>query len=138
MLIGYLRVSTADQNTDLQRDALLSAGIAQDAIYSDRVYDTEYAMVDREDDRKIGIRTSALTFGRHDVAAVMGCHSVFLLIMVWIGRLFWPGWYFHLGVLIAAGLVLAQYRMIRGRDPAGCFRAFQVVDVDGFHAYSSC
>ena len=88
-------------------------------------YDTEYAMVDREDDRKIGIRTSALTFGRHDVAAVMGCHAVFLLSMIWIGRLFRPGWYFHLGLVIVAGLVLLQYRMIRGRDPAGCFRAFQ-------------
>ena len=88
-------------------------------------YDTEYAMVDREDDRKIGIRTSALTFGRHDVAAVMGCHALFLLIMLGIGRLFRPDWYFYLGLAIAAGLVAVQYRMIRDRDPAGCFRAFR-------------
>ena len=87
-------------------------------------YDTEYAMVDREDDRKIGIRTSAITFGRHDVAAVMGCHALFLLIMLWIGRLL-PGWYFYLGLALAAGLVAIQYRMIRDRDPGDCFRAFR-------------
>jgi 4-hydroxybenzoate polyprenyltransferase len=87
-------------------------------------YDTEYAMVDREDDRKIGIRTSAITFGRYDVAAVMGCHALFLLILLWIGRLL-PGWYFHFGLAIAAGLAAVQYRMIRGRDPASCFRAFR-------------
>ncbi len=88
-------------------------------------YDTEYAMVDREDDRKIGIRTSAITFGRLDVAAVMGCHALFLLIMIWIGKLFRPGWYFYLGLAVAAGLVAVQYRMIRDRDPARCFRAFR-------------
>ena len=86
-------------------------------------YDTEYAMVDREDDRKIGIRTSAITFGRHEVAAVIGCQALFLLILLWIGRLL-PGWVFSLGLAAAAGLVAAQYRMIRNRDPAGCFRAF--------------
>jgi 4-hydroxybenzoate polyprenyltransferase len=87
-------------------------------------YDTEYAMVDREDDRKIGIRTSAITFGHYDVAAVMVCHAVFLLIMVWVGRMFRPGWHFYLGMAVAAGLVALQYRMIRDRDPDECFRAF--------------
>ena len=87
-------------------------------------YDTEYAMVDREDDRKIGIRTSAITFGRYDVAAVMACHGVFLLLMLWVGRLFRPGWYFYLGLAVAAGLIALQYRMIRDRDPVACFRAF--------------
>jgi len=87
-------------------------------------YDTEYAMVDREDDSKIGIRTSAITFGHYDVAAVMACHAVFLLIMLWIGRMFRPGWHFYLGLAVAAGLVAFQYRMIRDRDPDDCFRAF--------------
>ena len=89
-------------------------------------YDTEYAMVDREDDRKIGIRTSAITFGRYDVAAVMACHAIFLLIMLLVGRLFRPGWAFYLGLAVAAGLVAIQYRMIREREPAGCFRAFRL------------
>jgi len=87
-------------------------------------YDTEYAMVDREDDSKIGIRTSAITFGHYDVAAVIVCHAVFLLIMLWIGRMFRPGWHFYLGLAVAAGLVALQYRMIRDRDPDECFRAF--------------
>ena len=87
-------------------------------------YDTEYAMVDRDDDRKIGIRTSAITFGRHDVATVMGCHALFLLILAWIGRLL-PGWYFYFGLAVAGGLAAFQYRMIRDRDPADCFRAFR-------------
>ena len=51
-------------------------------------YDTEYAMVDREDDRKIGIRTSALTFGRYDVAAVAVCYAIYVAGMAWIGRVF--------------------------------------------------
>ena len=89
-------------------------------------YDTEYAMVDRDDDRKIGIRTSAITFGRLDVAVVLGSHTLFLLIMAWVGRLFRPGWIFYLGLAVAAGLVAVQYWMIRDRDPAGCFRAFRI------------
>ena len=88
-------------------------------------YDTEYAMVDREDDRKIGIRTSAITFGRYDIAAVMACHAAFLLTMAWIGKVFRPGWYFYLGLAIAAILALNQFRLIRTRVPAECFRAFR-------------
>jgi len=88
-------------------------------------YDTEYAMVDRDDDRRIGIRTSAITFGRHDVAAVMICHAVFLLILAWIGWRHALGIYFFAGLLMAAGFAVMQYRMIRHRDPESCFRAFR-------------
>ena len=58
-------------------------------------YDTEYAMVDRDDDVRIGIRTSAITFGRHDVAFVMACYALHLLSWAWLGRL--------LGLLRSAG-----------------------------------
>ena len=88
-------------------------------------YDTAYAMVDREDDRKIGIRTAAILFGRFDVAAVLLCHSLFLAVLVGIGwhlRLSWP---YYAGVAAALALVAQQYRLIRTRDPAGCFRAFR-------------
>ena len=87
-------------------------------------YDTEYAMVDRDDDRKIGIRTSALLFGRYDVTAVMACHAAFLAIMCGIG--FWLGlaWPYYAGLLCALALVLYQYTLIRGRDRRSCFRAF--------------
>jgi len=88
-------------------------------------YDTEYAMVDREDDRKIGIKTSAITFGRHDVTAVMICHALSLLILAWIGWRYALGIYFFAGLLMAAGLAVTHYPMIRDRDPESCFRAFQ-------------
>jgi len=88
-------------------------------------YDTEYAMVDREDDRKIGIKTSAITFGRHDVTAVMICHAMFLLILAWIGWRYALGIYFFAGLFMAAGLAATHYQMIRNRDPTSCFRAFR-------------
>ena len=87
-------------------------------------YDTEYAMVDRDDDRRIGIRTSALLFGRFDVAAVMACHAAFLAILIAIGWWQRLGIAYHLGILVAAVLVAWQSLMIRGRTREGCFRAF--------------
>jgi len=88
-------------------------------------YDTEYAMVDREDDRKIGIRTSAILFGRYDVAAVMLCHTVFLAIMAGIGFWLELAWPYYAGLLCAMALAAYQYMLIRGRDPQSCFRAFK-------------
>jgi len=87
-------------------------------------YDTEYAMVDRQDDLKIGIRTSAILFGRYDVAAVMACHAAFLGIMYGIGLWVGLAWPYYAGLLCALALVLYQYTLIRGRDPRSCFRAF--------------
>jgi 4-hydroxybenzoate polyprenyltransferase len=88
-------------------------------------YDTEYAMVDRDDDLKIGIRTSAITFGRFDVAAVMLCYGAALaLILVagWQEGLRLP---FVAGVLVAAALALYHYTLIRERDRMRCFAAFR-------------
>jgi 4-hydroxybenzoate polyprenyltransferase len=88
-------------------------------------YDTEYAMVDREDDRRIGIRTSAILFARFDAAAVMLCHAAFLAVLAALGwhlKLAWP---YYAGLAGAALLAASQYRLIRDRDPAGCFRAFR-------------
>lgn len=87
-------------------------------------YDTEYAMVDREDDRKIGIRTSAILFGSADAIAVMLCHAFFLVLMVWIGRSLGLAWPYYAGLLCALALAAYQYVLIRGRDPDKCFRAF--------------
>lgn len=87
-------------------------------------YDTEYAMVDREDDRRIGIRTSALTFGRYDVAAVIACHALFLAVLVAVGLHYRLGFYYYAGLVVAGVLAASQYFMIRERDPARCFRAF--------------
>jgi len=88
-------------------------------------YDTEYAMVDRDDDLKIGIRTSAITFGRFDVCAVMGLYGLYLA--VW-GVLCWQlGYRFGLLLGLAAALaqILWHYGLIRSRSREGCFLAFR-------------
>ncbi len=87
-------------------------------------YDTEYAMVDRDDDRKIGIRTSALLFGRADLLAVSLCHAGFLLLMAWCGVLAGLGVLYHLGLAVAAAMVAWQVWQMRGRERDTCFRAF--------------
>ncbi len=87
-------------------------------------YDTCYAMVDREDDLKIGIRTSAITFGRYDVAAVMISYAVTLAILAWVGAQAGRGIYFYAGLAVAAGMLMRHFFWIRGRERMPCFRAF--------------
>ncbi|HEU5282940.1 MAG TPA: 4-hydroxybenzoate octaprenyltransferase [Burkholderiales bacterium] len=87
-------------------------------------YDTEYAMVDRDDDRKIGIRTAAILFGRFDVAAVMAFHAAFLAALAALGSYLDLGWPYYAGLAIALAPIIHQYRLIRTREPARCFRAF--------------
>jgi 4-hydroxybenzoate polyprenyltransferase len=87
-------------------------------------YDTEYAMVDKVDDLKIGIRTSAITLGRYDVAGVMLCHIAFLAAMVLIGLMQKLGVTYYASLALALGLILYQYRLIHDRDRAYCFKAF--------------
>jgi 4-hydroxybenzoate polyprenyltransferase len=88
-------------------------------------YDTEYAMVDRDDDAKIGIRTSALTLGRYDVAAVMASYAAMLALLAAVGVMLRLGWPFYAGLAAAAGLALYHYYLIRDRTRAGCFAAFR-------------
>ena len=88
-------------------------------------YDTEYAMVDREDDLKIGIRTSAITFGRFDVAAVMLCYAAALLLIGAVGWQFGLRGVFLAGLAVAGGCALHHYRLIRTREREGCFAAFR-------------
>ena len=87
-------------------------------------YDTEYAMVDREDDLKIGINTSAITFGRFDVAAIMACYATTLAIVAWVGWTLGLGWIFLAGLGVAAAIMAMHYTWIRGRERMACFRAF--------------
>ncbi|MDO4904715.1 MAG: 4-hydroxybenzoate octaprenyltransferase [Lautropia sp.] len=87
-------------------------------------YDTEYAMVDRNDDLRLGIRTSAITFGSHDVAAVMACYASAIGLMAWVGvreQLF-PG--MLVGLSMAAVIALYHWLLIRRRERADCFKAF--------------
>ena len=87
-------------------------------------YDTEYAMVDRDDDLRIGIKTAAITLGRYDVAAVMLCYAAMLGILAMIGMRLHFGVYYYLGLGAAALLMLYHYTLIRGRERAACFKAF--------------
>lgn len=87
-------------------------------------YDTEYAMVDREDDLRIGIRTAAITFGRFDVAAVMLCYAITLALLAQVGRIEQLGLPYYLGLMGAGAIAVWHYTMIRDRSRAGCFRAF--------------
>lgn len=88
-------------------------------------YDTEYAMVDRDDDLLIGIRTSAITFGRFDVLAVMLCYGIHLLLIALVGASYHLGMLFYLGLVIAAAIAAYHYHLIRQRDRLRCFAAFR-------------
>ena len=87
-------------------------------------YDTAYAIVDKPDDLKIGIKTSAITFGRFDVLGVLLCHAIFIAIMLLIGQWQQMGLAYYAGLVVAVGLMLYQYTLIRNRDRALCFKAF--------------
>ncbi len=88
-------------------------------------YDTEYAMVDRDDDLKIGIRTAAITFGRYDVAAVMVCYAAMLALLALAGAMAGLAWAYDAGLIVAAGIAVHHYRLIRTRTREGCFEAFR-------------
>jgi len=87
-------------------------------------YDTAYAIVDKPDDLKIGIKTSAITFGRFDVLGVMVCHTCFIAIMLVIGQMQQMNLAYYAGLMAASGLIAYQYTLIRNRDRALCFKAF--------------
>ncbi|MDE2080545.1 MAG: 4-hydroxybenzoate octaprenyltransferase [Burkholderiales bacterium] len=89
-------------------------------------YDTEYAMVDRDDDLRIGIKTSAITLGRFDVAAVAGFYAVYLGSWAGLGRALGLGRVFLLGMALAAAQAAWHLALIRGRTRQGCFRAFRL------------
>jgi 4-hydroxybenzoate polyprenyltransferase len=99
-------------------------------------YDTEYAMVDRDDDLKIGMKTSAITLGDWDVAVVMACYFVFLgswAALLWPLALRWPFW---LGLCAAAAQALWHFNLIRTRSREGCFTAFRLNHWVGFALFA--
>ncbi|BAN68216.1 4-hydroxybenzoate octaprenyltransferase [endosymbiont of unidentified scaly snail isolate Monju] len=88
------------------------------------IYDTEYAMVDREDDLRIGIKSSAILFGRHD-RLIIGLLQLAMLALLWdVGRRAGLGWGWWGGLLAGAGLFAWQQVLIRHRERQACFRAF--------------
>ncbi len=88
-------------------------------------YDTEYAMVDRDDDLRIGIRTAAITFGRGDVAAVMLCYAATLALLAVVGAMARLGVAWDAGLVAAAAIAAYHYTLIRTRTRDGCFAAFR-------------
>ncbi|MFS2207313.1 4-hydroxybenzoate octaprenyltransferase [Variovorax sp. Varisp36] len=99
-------------------------------------YDTEYAMVDRDDDLKIGMKTSAITFGRFDVAAVMASYAIFLAVWTWAGASNSLGTLFYAGIAAAAVQALWHWRLIRERTREGCFKAFRLNHWLGFTVFA--
>ncbi len=99
-------------------------------------YDTEYAMVDRDDDLRIGIKTSAITLGRFDVAAVMAFYAAFLAIWTVLGVGIGSGWPFFAGLATAAAIALWHFTLIGGRSRDGCFRAFRLNHWLGFAVFA--
>jgi len=87
-------------------------------------YDTEYAMVDRNDDLRIGIKTSAITFGRFDVAAIMLCYAAFFALMAVAGMSVGRSFCYYGGLAIAAGMACYHWTLIRERGREKCFKAF--------------
>ncbi|MCU7828116.1 MAG: 4-hydroxybenzoate octaprenyltransferase [Candidatus Thiodiazotropha sp. (ex Myrtea sp. 'scaly one' KF741663)] len=88
------------------------------------IYDTQYAMVDREDDLKIGVKSSAILFGRYDNLIVGVLQVLMLLLLFQVGNMAGRGWVFNLGLLVGAGLFLYQQWLTRDRQPKACFDAF--------------
>jgi 4-hydroxybenzoate polyprenyltransferase len=89
-------------------------------------YDTEYAMVDRDDDLKIGMKTSAITLGRWDVPAIMGFYAAFLLTWAWVLQPLQSAKLWWLALAAAAGQALWHVWLIRRREREGCFKAFRL------------
>ena len=88
-------------------------------------YDTEYAMVDRADDTRLGIRTSALTLGRWDVAGVMTSYGLMLGLLALVGALRGLAWPYYLGLTLAGAMMVYHWTLIRDRSREGCFKAFR-------------
>ncbi len=87
-------------------------------------YDTEYAMVDRDDDIHLGIHSSALLFGKYDVVAVMVCYTMALVLLATVGLMIGSGVFYFAGLILAGGIALYHYRLIKHRQRETCFKAF--------------
>lgn len=87
-------------------------------------YDTAYAMVDRADDLKVGVKSTAILFGRYDRAMVFVFHALTLMLLAFTGALAGFGLRYYAGLVAAFGFALYQQRLIRHRERDGCFRAF--------------
>ena len=111
--------AAAQNRLPLESWLLLAANI----FYS-FAYDTEYAMVDRDDDARLGVHSSALILGRWDVAAVLASYAAMLALLIVVGALRGIAWPFYAGVAVAGAMMLYHAYLIRDRSREGCFKAF--------------
>jgi 4-hydroxybenzoate polyprenyltransferase len=88
------------------------------------IYDTQYAMVDRDDDLAVGIKSTAILFGRRDVPVIAALMAAMIALLVLVGSLVGLGWPWYVGVVAAAALFGRQLYLIRNRERQACFRAF--------------
>ena len=114
----------------------LAAALLVGNLFWVLAYDTEYAMVDRDDDLKIGIQTSAITLGRFDVSAVMAFYALFLAIWAAIGMQIGLGAPYYVGLGAAALQAAWHYTLIRDRSRDGAFRAFKLNHWVGFAVFA--
>lgn len=99
-------------------------------------YDTEYAMVDRDDDLKIGIKTSAITFGSNDVPIIVVCYLGYLFIWSEVGFSLGVRWPYWIGLAAALAQVVWHYTLIENRSREGCFKAFTANHWVGFAVFA--
>ncbi len=99
-------------------------------------YDTEYAMVDRDDDLALGMKTSAITLGRLDVPVVMACYLLFMLVWALAGVMKGFGTLFYIALGVMSGQVVWHYTLIRSRSREGCFKAFRLNHWLGFTLFA--
>jgi len=88
------------------------------------VYDTMYAMVDKEDDLKIGVKSTAILFGDKDREIMAGLQLIIISLLIYIGLLQNLGSFYYIGVAIAFGLSIYQQKLIFNREKSLCFKAF--------------
>jgi 4-hydroxybenzoate polyprenyltransferase len=87
-------------------------------------YDTAYAMVDRDDDIRLGLKTSAITLGRFDIAMISICYGVLFASQIWVAELAQLSKWFYLGWILALGCAIYELRLIATRKRDACFKAF--------------
>ena len=100
-------------------------------------YDTEYAMVDRDDDLAIGMKTSAITLGRLDVPVIVLCYLIYIVIWDVVLMPYAQGALFNLAITLAFGQVAWHYTLIRSRSRDGCFKAFRLNHWLGFTLFAA-
>ena len=88
------------------------------------IYDTLYAMVDRDDDVRVGLKSTAILFGHHDLVVLRILKLLMLVLLVKIGLMLELSWPWYLAIAMTAGLFILQQVWVRDRDPGACFRAF--------------